>query len=705
MEERMVQVHSLPLRRAARLGAAIVVSAIALVAGLAPAGGATPAADRWTTVTFGPVSFLAPAAWPVYDLSSDPNRCVRLDRSAVYLGTQGRDARCPAHAVGHAPSVQVEALGARARLGSLGPERATASGLRYRTASGTAITRTVGAVFAPLGVRVSIRFAADLSLADRILDSFTANGAPAVPLRTSPAGASPARAGATTSASLQASGGAWYEGLGFDQCTAPSEAWMRAWLASPYRAIGIYVGGLNRGCAQPNLTPQWVGDVEAMGWNFIPTYVGLQAPCVMGQGMETIDPAKAAAQGKQEADDAAAQVAALGLGQGAPVYFDMEGYNVNDQSCAVTVKTFLSAWVGEMHVKHLTAGVYGGAASTMTQLVANYFDGSLHRPDDIWIAHWDGRQDVFGDPYVPDTMWPSHQRLHQYVGQHYETWGGVQIFVDNDVADGQLVGVRRNLAFAGHVSSPRDIYTVGVDRIGARRLTTSTADETSPAVSPDGTRIAYASKQGGNYNIWVMNADGSAKKQLTFASKFDGYPTWSPNGSQIAFQSTRTGHANIWIIGADGKGTRQLTATATANDSHPSWSPGGTSIAFQSTRSGNDDVWVIGTDRKGLRRLTWRSQADQDPAWSPSGKRIAFQSARTGNFEIFTIAPNGTGAKQVTNDPGSDTAPTWSKDSKRLAFVSTRSGTTQVWVMDVDGSNPIRVTGSGPQNAYPSWAT
>src|SRR5512138_1304293 len=48
-----------------------------------------------------------------------------------------------------------------------------------------------------------------------------------------------------------------FSGSGFDACTAPSETTMKSWLNSPYRAIGIYIGGVNRGCAQANLTTSW----------------------------------------------------------------------------------------------------------------------------------------------------------------------------------------------------------------------------------------------------------------------------------------------------------------------------------------------------------------------------------------------------------------------------------------------------------------
>src|SRR5215212_5008465 len=70
-----------------------------------------------------------------------------------------------------------------------------------------------------------------------------------------------------------------YTGLGFDACTAPSSAAMQAWLASPYRAVGVYFGGNNRACQQPNLTAAWVAEQQARGWHLMPIYLGPQASC------------------------------------------------------------------------------------------------------------------------------------------------------------------------------------------------------------------------------------------------------------------------------------------------------------------------------------------------------------------------------------------------------------------------------------------
>ncbi len=211
---------------------------------------------------------------------------------------------------------------------------------------------------------------------------------------------------------------------------------MSAWLSSPYRGIGIYIGGINRACSQPNLTSTWVATEIAAGWGLIPTYVGRQAPS-NSCGCAAINPPAAATQGKAAADDAVTQAAVLGIGPGNPIYFDMEGYSRTATNSSA-VLTFLNAWTAELHARGYTSGVYGSAASTIADLVSQYGTGAGD-PDDIWIARWNDQQTTI-DPAVPATAWANHQRLHQYHGGHNETYGGVTINIDNDYLDGAVVG-------------------------------------------------------------------------------------------------------------------------------------------------------------------------------------------------------------------------------------------------------------------------
>lgn len=253
----------------------------------------------------------------------------------------------------------------------------------------------------------------------------------------SPASGLP-RAGASRAGATASAGGSVFTGLGFDACTAPSSAAMNTWLASsPYRAIGVYIGGNNRGCSQPNLTASWVGTHTDKGWHLIPTYVGLQAPTSACTSCAKLNANQASAQGAAAAADAVTQAGALGMGPGSPIYYDMEAYTRTASATSATL-AFLEAWTEKLHALGYTSGVYSSSASGIADL-ADQVGSGYTLPDDIWFANWNGIANT-SDPYVPANAWTPHQRIHQYRGGHNETYGGVTINIDNNYVDGATVG-------------------------------------------------------------------------------------------------------------------------------------------------------------------------------------------------------------------------------------------------------------------------
>lgn len=248
------------------------------------------------------------------------------------------------------------------------------------------------------------------------------------------AGASRARGSGKATASA---GGTIFTGLGFDACTAPSPRSMAAWGRSPYRAIGVYIGGVNRACSQPNLTAGWVSAQTQAGWHLIPTYVGLQAPTSSCTSCAKLSPSQAVAQGAAAAVDAVADASAIGIAPGNPIYNDMESYTQTASATAATL-AFLEGWTNKLHALGYTSGVYSSSASGIEDLVSRIGTG-YNLPDYIWMANWNGRADT-ADPYVPAGAWTPHKRIHQYRGGHDETWGGVTINIDNNYVDAGTVG-------------------------------------------------------------------------------------------------------------------------------------------------------------------------------------------------------------------------------------------------------------------------
>ncbi|MDG4806797.1 DUF1906 domain-containing protein [Micromonospora sp. WMMD1120] len=165
----------------------------------------------------------------------------------------------------------------------------------------------------------------------------------------------------------------------------------------------------------------------------VPLYVGLQAPCSTYQ--RRIDPSRAAAQGREAADDAAGNARALGLWLGSTITLDMEHYPAGNAACIEAVNSFVSAWTTRLHEHKFFAGLYTSVTSAgLADQVAAYERPGHARPDMIDFARWDGVQTV-SDAALPASYWSPGAWMKQFRGDHHETWGGVRINIDSNYLD------------------------------------------------------------------------------------------------------------------------------------------------------------------------------------------------------------------------------------------------------------------------------
>ncbi|MEU7044994.1 FG-GAP-like repeat-containing protein [Streptomyces varsoviensis] len=410
-----------------RLLGAVLAPALALSVA-APAALAADGADA-NTVEYRGTRLTVPRDWRVVDLEKTPEACLRLDRPTLYLGHAGDQTQCTGRgaAVERADTLHLEPADGtppRADIPTVPVDSGTALPARHAEAPSNELRYDLKQP----GLMATVSYGESADVPERVIETAVLGSTPRHerPRRLPSPLAGPA-------AAPLAQGG--YQGAGFDACTAPTQSQMTAWRAnSPYRAVGIYIGGEARACAQPQLSAGWVRTQAAAGWHLMPIWVGPQ-PWNKAHRLST-SPATAADQGRQAADGAVAAAKALGHGPGTVLYNDVENYN-DRATWDKPVLSYLAAWTERLHGLGYRSGAYVAKSSGVPALSAQYGKGSYTSPDVLWSANWDGVAGV-GDASMGlpqgSGQWAA-QRVHQYRGDISETYGGVRLGIDRNYVD------------------------------------------------------------------------------------------------------------------------------------------------------------------------------------------------------------------------------------------------------------------------------
>jgi dipeptidyl aminopeptidase/acylaminoacyl peptidase len=229
----------------------------------------------------------------------------------------------------------------------------------------------------------------------------------------------------------------------------------------------------------------------------------------------------------------------------------------------------------------------------------------------------------------------------------------------------------------------------------------------APAISPDGRLVAYTVREANwddntyHTEIWLADAVSGGTRPLTnHPKKSSTSPAWSPDGSTLAFATDRDDKRQIYVINPRGGEARKITSVEEGVGSF-AWSPDGKAFAFTSTdpktdadkdrekKYGEFDVfgegyrmshlWVYDIASNKARRLTSGAFTVGQFAWSPDGREIAYDhrinpantSGQTADIAIVSVADGR--IRDLVAQPGADGGPVWSPDGRTIAFGSAMS--------------------------------
>ena len=229
----------------------------------------------------------------------------------------------------------------------------------------------------------------------------------------------------------------------------------------------------------------------------------------------------------------------------------------------------------------------------------------------------------------------------------------------------------RRVAFVSKRDGGAMVYVMNSDGTGVVRLTESpemsVAQDDAPAWSPDGTRIVFASRsRDSKYQLYVVGADGTGLRKISDGTSDDLSPSWSPDGSKIAFYSIRVrfGTYDIFTMNADGTGVVNLTNND-VDESDPVFSPDGTKIAYVNSCCSSAEIYTMNADGSAQTPLTNNRAADIDPAWSPDSTRVVYASLRNAvenvsTYDLYATAPDGSVTTRLTTGGLGNAQPSWS---------------------------------------------
>jgi dipeptidyl aminopeptidase/acylaminoacyl peptidase len=230
-----------------------------------------------------------------------------------------------------------------------------------------------------------------------------------------------------------------------------------------------------------------------------------------------------------------------------------------------------------------------------------------------------------------------------------------------------------SILFDSYENGTFNVYRVRADGSGLAQIIAGASD---PALSPDGSRIAYRMRRDvGGLGIALANSNGGFEATVTEESAA-GYPTWSPDGSNLAYNvvpgNTRLPAQILRLPAAAGN-----QPTVVGDGWRPSWQPGaGNLILFDGCRGATDcgsllTLNAFDGDPANPTLLT----NGQGGSWSPGGNQIAFQAGdANGLAQIWVANADGSERRQITTDVGTHGMPVWSSDGQWLFYRSDQGG-------------------------------
>ncbi len=276
---------------------------------------------------------------------------------------------------------------------------------------------------------------------------------------------------------------------------------------------------------------------------------------------------------------------------------------------------------------------------------------------------------------------------------------------------GGLNGIAETkIYFVSSRSGAKEIWAMDYDGQNQHPVTHLGTVSLSPRISPDSSRLAFASLDSRGWAVRMYSLD--LGRTVNFPAGVAGgsnlTPAWSADGERLAFSSSRSGDSEIWVSDANGGNLHSITSMRGPNVA-PTWNPrSNAQIAWVSGTTGEPQIYTMDQDGANVMRMTDTGYAIS-PSWSPNGQFLTFSWNRKygpgapGGQDIYVMDISSKRWLQLTHEAGSNDYPSWAPDGRHIVFERTMGKRVDLWTMLADGTEQHQLTETG-NNFMPNWS-
>ncbi len=283
-----------------------------------------------------------------------------------------------------------------------------------------------------------------------------------------------------------------------------------------------------------------------------------------------------------------------------------------------------------------------------------------------------------------------HRQAHAFADDFVKALNGTPI-------------AQTKIAFKGE-TGPRsgEIFIADFDGHNAQSVTKDNTLVAAPCWVPHRLALYYTSYKLNNPDIFYHDLSSGSRKVYARHGGANISPAVSPNGSKVAMILSKDGWTDLYVGDADGGGLKRLTKSP-QDESSPCWSPDGNWICYAAKdgeRRALKKISVNGGSAQTIR--TGGVPSPTEPDWSPDGKWIAFTVQYRDSFQICVVPAEGGAAKPLVE--GED--PSWAPNSRTLVYARREGGHYVLALLDMptkQHKDVSRISGSNSQS-QPSWA-